>query len=387
MSRLARILVACFFTVVRQNMAGDVHLGQIARIRARIGHFALNGVTGEKNGLLIEQLEQTQIDAVRGHQAVSGSPIFDTDGPTLWEARHVRAAEDMELRLAAMRWLDRRPTPRVDFAWLRGFEYDGHRIPLMDRQRGIRKPAGMNAALAIRTTFTPPGQVPPYTDTIGHDGLQRYRYRGTDPDHPENVALRYAMQQKLPLIWFVGVESGLYEPIYPVWIIGDEPESLAFALALDEGQRFVTPGAVEDEDARRYVERVTKARLHQRVFRSRVLLAYDGRCAICRLRHAELLDAAHIIEDGRPNGEPVVPNGLSLCKIHHGAFDAKILGIRPDLTLHVRRDVLEEVDGWMLEGGIQGIHDKKLEIIPGSRHARPDPVRLELRYHEFLAAG
>ena len=56
---------------------------------------------------------------------------------------------------------------------------------------------------------------------------------------------------------------------------------------------------------------LTKARLHQRVFRSQVLLAYDGRCAICRIRHTELLDAAHIIADGKPNGEPVVPNGLS----------------------------------------------------------------------------
>jgi putative restriction endonuclease len=175
-------------------------------------------------------------------------------------------------------------------------------------------------------------------------------YRGEDPQHPENVALRRAYEQKLPLIWFVGVASGLYEPIYPVWVVGDNPAQLEFALALDEGQRFVTPGVVVNEDSRRYVERLTKARLHQRVFRSQVLLAYDGRCAICRIRHAELLDAAHIIADGMPNGEPVVPNELSLCKIHHAAFDHSILGIRPDLTLHVRQDILEEVDGWMLRG-------------------------------------
>lgn len=286
-----------------------------------------------------------------------------------------------------MDWLDHRPTSRVDFSWLSTFEYEGQRIPLMDRQRGIRKPAGMDAALAIRTTFTPPGQTPPYADAIGADGLQRYKYRGDDPTHVENIALRRALEQKLPLIWFVGVASGLYEPIYPVWVVGDDPTKLEFALALDEGQRFVKPGDVIAEDARRYVERLTKTRLHQRVFRSQVLLAYQGRCAVCRIRHNELLDAAHIIEDGRPNGQPVVPNGLSMCKIHHAAFDSKILGVRPDLTLHVRRDVLEEVDGWMLKGGIQGIHDKKLEVVPTVRAARPDPARLEQRYSEFLAAG
>lgn len=296
------------------------------------------------------------------------------------------SAPEHVLRAAAMRWLDRRTTQRVDFAWLSTFEYDGRRLPLMDRQRGIRKPAGMNAALAIRTTFTPPGKLPPYADAVGADGLQRYKYRGTDPDHPENVALRRALEERLPLIWFVGVASGLYEPIYPVWVVGDSPADSEFALALDEGQRFVAPGESMNEDRRQYVERVTKARLHQRVFRTQVLLAYEGRCAICKIRHAELLDAAHIIEDGRPNGQPVVPNGLSLCKIHHAAFDSKIMGIRPDLSIHVRNDILEEVDGWMLKGGIQSVHNTKLAVLPKVRSARPDRGRLEERYMSFISA-
>jgi len=286
-----------------------------------------------------------------------------------------------------MGWLDERPSPRVDFGWLSTFEYQGRRVPLMDRQRGIRKPAGFDAALAIRTTFTPPGQLPPYADTIGNDGLQRYKYRGNDPRHPENVALRRAHELNLPLIWFVGVASGIYEPIYPVWVAGDEPAGLQFALALDEGQRFVLPGQHMTEDARRYVERLTKARLHQRVFRTQVLMAYDGRCSICRIGHVELLDAAHIIADGRPNGEPVVPNGLCMCKIHHAAFDSRILGIRPDLTLHVRQDVLEEQDGWMLTGGIQDVHNARLAVLPATRAARPSKQRLEERYAEFLDAG
>lgn len=283
-----------------------------------------------------------------------------------------------------MKWLDRRRETRVEYSWLRGFEHGGQQIPLMDRQRGIRKPAGMSAALAIRTTFTEPGKIPPYADAIGSDGLQRYKYRGDDPMHSENVALRNAMNHELPIIWFVGVGKGLYEPIYPVWIVGDAPERLEFTLALDPAQRFMNPRAFDD-DMRNYAERLTKTRLHQRVFRSQVLLAYDGKCAICRLRHAELLDAAHIIADGQPDGEPVVPNGLSLCKIHHAAFDGKILGIRPDLTLHVRPDILEEDDGWMLQGGIQGVHDKPLENLPRERAARPDVGRLEHRYAEFLA--
>jgi hypothetical protein len=44
-------------------------------------------------------------------------------------------------------------------------------------------------------TFTPPDQVPPYADAEGPDGLLRYRYRGADPQHPGNVALRRAFER------------------------------------------------------------------------------------------------------------------------------------------------------------------------------------------------
>lgn len=296
------------------------------------------------------------------------------------------SSSERAVREAAMLWLDRRPTERVDYKWLSTFEYDGRRVPLMDRQRGIRKPAGMTAALSIRTTFTPPGQVPPYVDAIGPDGLQRYKYRGIDPDHLENIALRRAMQERLPLVWFVAVAQGTYEPIYPVWVLAEDRAKLEFALALDEGQRFIDSSGVMDDDTRRYVERVTKTRLHQRVFRTQVLLAYGGRCTICSIRHAELLDAAHIVADGKPHGQPVVPNGMAMCKIHHAAFDNRIIGIRPDLTVHVRPDVLEEVDGWMLKGGIQGIHNSRLSELPRQKAAQPDPARLEERYADFLSA-
>ena len=140
-----------------------------------------------------------------------------------------------------MQWLDARPTPRVDFAWLSEFEYDGQRVPLMDRQRGIRKPAGMKAALSIRTTFTPPGHTPPYADADGSDGLQRYKYRGDDPDHRRTspfVAPRAGCRSS-------GSSASLRPLRADLPGVGRRrrPRDLEFALALDEGQRFVTPGA------------------------------------------------------------------------------------------------------------------------------------------------
>lgn len=272
------------------------------------------------------------------------------------------------------------------FEDLAQFEFEGRRIPLMDPQRGIRKPAHMTAALSIRTRFTPAGQVPPYEDAEGRDGLLRYKYRGQDPDHPENVALQRAYESRLPLIWFVAAAPGDYVPVFPIWIVGDEPRQLQFVVAFDLAQGLVAVGDVGDDAQRRYVERLTRLRLHQPVFRVRVLTAYASQCAMCRLRYPSLLDAAHILPDGHPRGGPVVSNGLSLCKMHHAAYDANFLGVRPDLVVEVRSDVRTEVDGPMLVHGLQEMAGVRL-LRPRSRSARPDPGRLEERYADFLQAG
>lgn len=48
---------------------------------------------------------------------------------------------------------------------------------------GDRRAGGTGGpALAIRTTWTPPGKEPPYLDEEGPDGLIRYAYCGDDPD-------------------------------------------------------------------------------------------------------------------------------------------------------------------------------------------------------------
>ena len=91
---------------------------------------------------------------------------------------------------------------------------------------------------------------------------------------------------------------------------------------------------------------MTPARLHQASFRDAVLAAYRGRCAISRLPEPRLLDAAHIIMDANEQlGQPIIPNGLPLTKIHHAAFDAHLIGIDPDFRVHVSDRLLEIHDG------------------------------------------
>lgn len=252
-------------------------------------------------------------------------------------------------------------------------------------QTGIWKPAIIDAALTIRTTYTAPSEQPPYADDVGPEGLIRYKYRGTDPEASDNRALRNAMTRGLPLTYFIGIAKGVYVPRYPVWIRAEDRANLEFAVAVDEGQRIIDLGHL-DEAERQYIARLTKARLHQPVFRARVLRAYAETCAMCRLRHPELLDAAHILPDGHPRGDPVVPNGLALCKIHHAAYDHNVLGVRPDLTVEVQRQVLAEIDGPMLRHGLQDMAGVVLTI-PRERTAQPDKDRLAERYEQFRQAG
>ena len=101
---------------------------------------------------------------------------------------------------------------------------------------------------------------------------------------------------------------------------------------------------------RRYALRAIKQRLHQASFREAVITAYDGRCAVSGLPESLLLDAAHIVADKDERfGQPVVPNGIPLSKIHHAAFDAHLIGIDPDYRLHVSERLLGQNDGPMLD--------------------------------------
>jgi putative restriction endonuclease len=257
----------------------------------------------------------------------------------------------------------------------------------MATQQGIWKPRQLDAALSFRTVFTADPSRRPYDDEEGPDGFLRYQWRGTDPEHVDNRSLRTAMRSQLPLIWFQGVASGVYLPIYPVWLADEEAEFHRFVVALDtESVRARRDLAVEDPALlRSYAERVVATRLHQPLFRQRVLLAYENQCALCHLRHTRLLDAAHVLPDSA-GGEPVVTNGISMCKIHHAAYDADIFGISPTYRVGVRPDVMTEIDGPTLRHTLQAIDGAEIDL-PRRRAARPDPELLDIRWQQFLEAS
>lgn len=269
-------------------------------------------------------------------------------------------------------------------AWpdLVSFRFEGTRIPLVSQQ-GIFKPAALDLPISIRTTYRPPGQARPYEDQLDENGYLLYRYRGTDPDHHENRWLRQVRENALPLLYFEGVAKGRYLPSAAA-IIEDHPQTLTFGVQLMpiEAAAIGTVNAASlDPNTRRHYMSLVQRRAGQARFRETVLNAYASKCTLCRLKHRELLDAAHIVSwsDG---GTHHVTNGLSMCKIHHAAYDANIVGVRPDGIAEVRRDILEETDGPMLRHGLQEIHGSRL-LLPRSKEKRPSPEALEQRWETF----
>lgn len=304
--------------------------------------------------------------------------------------------DDHAIRIAAGTWL-REQTDRhgPELGWsqlIHGFAFRGERIALVN-QRGIWKPKQMETPISIRTSPSNP-----YRDSFDPETqLLHYRYFQTDPGHADNVGLRQLMADQRPLIYLHGIQEGRYLGIWPAFIVGDDPAGLTFTVAVDNpayaqdqwvaeqaGTSLVAAGDRELE--RRYTTRTTLTRIHQRVFRHRVLHAYRERCAFCRLRRERLLDAAHIVPDKDPRGDPVVPNGLALCKIHHAAFDGMFLGVTPKGVIHVRPDLLREKDGPMLRHGLQGLHEQPIQR-PRRTADHPDPDRLDVRYRKFRAAS
>ena len=102
------------------------------------------------------------------------------------------------------------------------------------------------------------------------------------------------------------------------------------------------------------------------------------------MKEIRLLDAAHIVGDLESGGEPAVRNGLSLCSIHHRAFDQDLVGISPDYTVYVARRLLDDEDGPMLDL-LKTFHGSDLQI-PRRSSFRPDRVRLAQRFERFAAA-
>jgi len=212
---------------------------------------------------------------------------------------------DVAVRVEAFNWLHSQVAILGDVLPLdilrQGFTYEGARVPMMGPQ-GIFKPAVLpelplsittRAGWAIRRQlhFERPAQLP-----VPWHGPGSSRQRGAKiGDGATDAIGLLPWRREEPVS---GCVAGLHR--------GDDPAHLAFLVAADDEQladsaarnaRDLRSEVHETEGRRAYITSTVRVRLHQRGFRERVLRAYREQCALCRLRHRDLLDAAHIIGD------------------------------------------------------------------------------------------
>ena len=271
-----------------------------------------------------------------------------------------------------------------------GFTFEGSRLPLINPQRGIFKPTVMRYLLSVRTVYPVAGRRVWYDDQRQvHEQIERgdelvdYAFMGSDPEAADNRWLREARDAQIPILYFLGVAPQRYTLVWPTyvatWSAADLKAQLAFGAPATSAAAWTMPVAPE----RRYALRLVRQRLHQATFREAVLTAYGNRCAISGLPEARLLDAAHIVADADEDlGQPIVSNGLPLSKLHHAAFDANLIGIDPELRIHVSEVLLSMNDGPMFEQGIKAVVGQKIRL-PGRARDYPDRDRLAQRFARF----
>ena len=273
-----------------------------------------------------------------------------------------------------------------------GFTYQGNRVPLVNPQRGIFKPRSMRYLLSVKTVFPKPGGRVWYDDQrqvhaqifAGVEAID-YAFMGDNPDAADNRWLREAYENATPIIYFLGVAPGRYQAVLPVFLSGWDRHALKAQLVVGETQGE-SISAPQDSAKRRYALRTVKQRLHQAQFREAVLQAYGGRCALSNFPEGRLLDAAHIMSDTDDKmGQPIVQNGLPLSKLHHGAFDADLIGISPDFIIHVSDRLMDQNDGPLLEA-MKGLNGQPLHL-PSRKSDWPDRERLEARFARYRAAA
>ena len=310
-----------------------------------------------------------------------------------------RDAHIRQSALTRVRELQRRYDDLVPLeALCEGFVHEGKRISFGSFYNGIFRPKELSGPAALCLVTSPPkeGRPAPYEDAFDEE-TGRFSYRFRDPREAsrvaaaqaeaDNRALVAAYELGVPLIYFRGIASGQYAVVAPVFVMAVDPlrRRVEFEAALPL-QDTTAAGLVSDADIRRYATREAVVRLHQHRFRAAVLQAYRTRCAVCQLKEAALLAAAHILEDSDPRGAATVVNGIALCAIHHLAYDRNLMGIDPGGVVHIASRLLNEIDGPMLRNGLQGFHRARI-LRPRSQINWPDPARLEARYERFRAVA
>jgi len=261
----------------------------------------------------------------------------------------------------------------------KGFPHSGD-VVLLKGPQGIFKPRQLtDGPLTIMSTLGSQYE----DELLDEANTLRYDYAPPSREH-ENLGLKNLMAAGKPVILLKQVKAKPrpeYMVVAPLYVEGFDDRVRQFSLSTraDLSPRTDTQaGVVLREIQRAYGETTVQTRLHQAYFRRDVLSVYRSRCCVCELRVRPLLQGAHIVPDSEAAGVPTVQNGLSLCSIHHAAYDRSIVRIKSDYTIAVEQESIEAGDNFARISLSE--FDGRRIFVPSDITQQPNPDFLDWRF-------
>ena len=114
-------------------------------------------------------------------------------------------------------------------------------------------------------------------------------------------------------------------------------------------------------------------------FRSIVYEAYNYKCAMCSIG-LELIEAAHIVPHSHEKGTDEIGNGISLCALHHTAYDRSLIYFDDEFNIKINTTKMEYLEKVGLDSGFrkfQGLAFDKIQL-PANHTLRPNTENINL---------
>ncbi len=114
-------------------------------------------------------------------------------------------------------------------------------------------------------------------------------------------------------------------------------------------------------------------------FKHLVYDAYGHRCAMCGIQ-LELIEAAHIVPHSHEHGTDEVNNGMTLCVLHHKAYDRSLIYFDEDFIIRINERKMEYLEKVGKDSGFrkfQGLNFERIQL-PDNHTMRPNPSNIRI---------
>lgn len=108
------------------------------------------------------------------------------------------------------------------------------------------------------------------------------------------------------------------------------------------------------------------------LFRKIICEAYDYRCAMCGIQ-LDLIEAAHIVPHAHDKGTDEIGNGISLCVLHHKAYDRSLIYFNERFEISINQEKVRYLEKMQRDSGLGKFQELAFAevVTPRNRAATP----------------